>query len=88
MGGFFLRELFRAAARVVGAHEANENALKSLRPVFGMRLRNRFPHVRRRNGIAELGKLKLNVAVKKKLCRANPVRVALWTNGSHSSSSH
>jgi integrase len=86
----------------VATHEANQNALKSLKPVFGpmkltdidatqieVHLRRRLQQkkrVRRKAGIAELGTLKpttvhqefrvlrriLNVAVRKKLCSANP----------------
>ena len=99
---FFLENYSRPPIRAAGTHEANENALKSLRPVFGpmkmteidaiqieIHLRNRLKHrkqVRRRAGIAQLAVLKpttvhqefrvlrriFNVAVKKKLCPANP----------------
>ena len=99
---FFLENYSKPPIRAAGTHEANENALKSLGPVFGpmkmteidatqieIYLRNRLQHrkhVRRRKGIAELGLLKpttvhqefrilrriFSVAVKKKLCPANP----------------
>lgn len=99
---FFLENYSKPPIRATGTHEANENALKSLRPVFGamklteidatqieVHLRNRLQRrkrVRRRGGIAELGLLKpatvhqeyrilrriFSVAVKKKLCPANP----------------
>ncbi len=99
---FFLENYSKPPIRAASTHEANENALKSLRPVFGpmkmteidatqieIHLRNRLKHrkhVRRREGIAELGLLKpatvhqeyrilrriFSVAVKKKLCPANP----------------
>jgi hypothetical protein len=99
---FFLENYSKPPIRAAGTHEANENALKTLRPVFGpmkmtdidatqieIHLRNRLQHrkqVRRKEGIAELGKLKpatvhqeyrilrriFSVAVKKKLCPANP----------------
>ena len=98
---FFLENYSKPPIRA-GTHESNENALKSLLPVFGpmkmteieatqieIHLRNRLrqrKHVRRRDGIAELGLLKpatvhqefrilrriFSVAVKKKLCPANP----------------
>jgi integrase len=99
---FFLENYSKPPIRAASTHEANENALKSLRPVFGpmklieidpiqieIHLRNRLKHrkhVRRRDGIAELGLLKpatvhqefrilrriFSVAVKKKLCPVNP----------------
>jgi hypothetical protein len=99
---FFLENYSKPPIRAVGTHEANQNALKSLRPAFGamklmdidatqieIHLRNRLrqrKRVRRRGGIAELGLLKpatvhqeyrilrriFSVAVKKKLCPANP----------------
>src|SRR6202167_4376682 len=99
---FFLENYSKPPIRAASTHEANENALKSLRPVFGsmkmteidatqidIHLRNRLKHrkhVRRKEGIAELGLLKpatvhqefrilrriFSVAVKKKLCPANP----------------
>jgi hypothetical protein len=98
----FLENYSKPPIRALGTHEANENALKSLRPVFGpmklmeinamqieIHLRNRLKHrtqVRRREGIVELGLLKpatvhqefrilrriFSVAVRKKLCLANP----------------
>ena len=99
---FFLENYSKPPIRAAGTHEANENALKSLRPVFGamkmteidaiqieIHLRNRLKQrkqVRRRKGIVQLGLLKpttvhqefrilrriFSVAVKKKLCPANP----------------
>jgi integrase len=99
---FFLENYSKPPIRAAGTHEANENALKSLLPVFGstkmteidamqieIHLRNRLQHrkqVRRKEGVAQLGLLKattvhqefrvlrriFNVAVKKKLCPANP----------------
>lgn len=99
---FFLENYSKPPIRAAGTHEANENALKSLRPVFGamkltdidatqieVHLRNRLKQrkrVRRRGGMVQLGLLKpatvhqeyrilrriLSVAVKKKLCPANP----------------
>ena len=99
---FFLENYSKPPIRAAKTHEANENALKTLRPVFGpmklteidatqieIHLRNRLQHrkrVRRKEGIAELGLLKpttvhqefrvlrriFSVAVKKKLCPANP----------------
>jgi hypothetical protein len=103
---FFLENYSKPPIRAASTHEANENALKSLRPVFGpmkmteidatqieIHLRNRLKHrkhVRRKEGIAELGLLKpatvhrefrilrriVGVAVKKKLCPANPCAAA------------
>src|ERR1700693_1805051 len=71
---FFLENYSKPPIRAAGTHEANENALKSLRPVFGpmkmteidaiqieIHLRNRLKHrkqVRRREGIAQLAVLK------------------------------
>jgi integrase len=99
---FFLENYSKPPIRAEGTHEANENALKSLRPAFGVskigdidatqievHLRRRLQQkkrVRRKAGIAELGTVKpttvhqefrvlrriLNVAVRKKLCPANP----------------
>jgi integrase len=99
---FFLENYSKPPIRAAGTHEANENALKTLRPAFGpmkmteidamqieIHLRNRLHHrkqVRRKEGVAQLGLLKattvhqefrvlrriFNVAVKKKLCPANP----------------
>jgi integrase len=99
---FFLENYSKPPIRALKTHEANKSALKTLRPVFGMRkmieidathieshLRSRLQHrrqVRRREGIVELGTLKpatvhqefrvlrriFSVAVKKKLCPANP----------------
>jgi integrase len=99
---FFLENYSKPPIRAAGTHEANENALKTLRPVFGpmkmteigamqieIHLRSRLQHrkqVRRKEGVAQLGLLKattvhqefrvlrriFNVAVKKKLCPANP----------------
>ena len=100
--GFFLENYSKPPIRAKATHEANQNALKSLKPVFGqmkladidatdieVHLRRRLQqkkHVRRKAGIAELGTVKpttvhqefrvlrriLNVAVRKKLCPANP----------------
>jgi integrase len=99
---FFLEHYSKPPTRAPKTHEANESALKTLRPVFGLmrmteidatqiefHLRSRLQQrrrVRRRSGIAELGNLKpatvhqefrvlrriFSVAVKKKLCAANP----------------
>jgi integrase len=99
---FFLENYSKPPIRAEATHEANENALKSLRPVFGpikladidateieVHLRRRLQQkkkVRRKAGVAELGTVKpttvhqeyrvlrrmLNVAVRKKLCPANP----------------
>jgi integrase len=99
---FFLENYSKPPIRAEATHEANKNALKSLRPVFGpmkiadidatvieVHLRRRLQQkkrVRRKAGIAELGTVKattvhqeyrvlrriLNVAVRKKLCPANP----------------
>jgi integrase len=99
---FFLENYSKPPIREAATHAANENALKSLRPVFGstkladvdameieVHLRRRLgqkKRVRRRAGVAELGTAKpatvhqefrvlrriFNVAVKKKLCPANP----------------
>ena len=99
---FFLENHSKPPIRAQATHEANENALKSLRPVFGPikladsdatdieeHLRRRLQQkkkVRRKAGVAELGTVKpttvhqeyrvlrriLNVAVRKKLCPANP----------------
>ena len=99
---FFLENYSKPPIRAKGTHEANQTALKSLRPVFGpmkladidatdieVHLRRRLQQkkrVRRKAGVAELGTLKattvhqefrvlrriLNVAVRKKLCPANP----------------
>jgi integrase len=99
---FFLENYSKPPIRAAGTHEANKNALKTLRPAFGpmkmteidamqieIHLRNRLQHrkkVRRKEGVAQLGLLKattvhqefrvlrriFNVAVKKKLCPANP----------------
>src|ERR1017187_3777293 len=99
---FFLENYSKPPIRAEATHEANENALKSLRPVFGpikladidateieVHLRHRLQQkkkVRRKAGVAELGTVKpttvhqeyrvlrriLNVAVRKKLCPANP----------------
>jgi hypothetical protein len=68
MGGFFLENYSKAPISAAGIHQANENALKSLRPVSGpmkmteidatqieIHLRNRLKHrkhVCRREGIA------------------------------------
>ena len=99
---FFLEHYSKPPIRAAKTHEANESALKTLRPVFGLmkmteidatqiefHLRRRLQHrrrVRRKAGIVELGTLKpatvhqefrvlrriFSVAVKKKLCPANP----------------
>ena len=99
---FFIENYSKPPIRAIKTHEVNENALKSLRPVFGSmklteldatgiesHIRNRLKQrkrVRRKSGVAELGLLKpstvhqefrvlrriLSVAVKKKLCPANP----------------
>ncbi len=99
---FFLANYSQPPIRAEKTHEANECALKSLRPVFGpmkiteigaeqieLHLRQRLQQhkrVRRRSGVVELGLLKpttvhqelrvlrriYSVAVKKKLCPANP----------------
>ena len=99
---FFLANYSKPPIRAAKTHEANECALKSMRPVFGpmkiteigatqieIHLRQRLQahkRVRRRSGIVELGLLKpttvhqelrvlrriFSVAVKKKLCPANP----------------
>jgi integrase len=99
---FFLENYSKPPIRAEGTHEANKNALKTLRPVFGkfklvdidatqieVHLRQRLQQkkrVRRLGGVAELGTVKpttvhqefrvlrriLNVAVRKKLCPANP----------------
>jgi len=71
---FFLMHYSKPPIRAAKTHGANENALKTLRPVFGtsklaevdatlieMHLRNRLQqkrHVRRKGGIVELGTLK------------------------------
>jgi integrase len=71
---FFLENYSKPPIRALGTHEANENALKSLLPVFGsmkmteidamqieIHLRNRLQHrkkVRRKDGVAPLGLLK------------------------------
>jgi integrase len=98
----FLENYSRPPMRAAKTHEANQSALKTLRPVFGtikladidateieVHLRQRLKqkkHVRRIAGVVELGTLKpttvhqefrvlrriLSVAVKKKLCPANP----------------
>jgi integrase len=99
---FFLENYSKPPIRAEATHEANKNALKTLRPVFGpikladidateieVHLRRRLQQkkrVRRKAGVAELGTVKpttvhqeyrvlrrmLNVAVRKKLCPANP----------------
>jgi integrase len=99
---FFLEHYSKPPIRAAKTHEANESALKTLKPVFGpmkmteidatqieFHLRSRLQHrrrVRRKAGIVELGTLKpatvhqefrvlrriFSVAVKKKLCPANP----------------
>ena len=99
---FFLEHYSRPPIRAAKTHEANEGALKTLKPVFGamkmaeidatqieFHLRSRLRQrrrVRRKSGIVELGTLKpatvhqefrvlrriFSVAVKKKLCPANP----------------
>jgi len=99
---FFLANYSKPPIRAPKTHEANECALKSLRPVFGpmkmteisptqieVHLRQRLEshkRVRRKSGIVEAGLLKpatvhqefrvlrhvFSVAVKKKLCPANP----------------
>ena len=99
---FFLEHYSKPPIRAAKTHEANEGALKTLKPVFGamkmaeidatqieFHLRSRLRQrrrVRRKSGIVELGTLKpatvhqefrvlrriFSVAVKKKLCPANP----------------
>ena len=99
---FFLEHYSKPPIRAAKTHEANESALKTLKPAFGLmkmteidatqiefHLRSRLQHrrrVRRKAGIIELGTLKpatvhqefrvlrriFSVAVKKKLCPANP----------------
>ena len=99
---FFLEHYSKPPIRAAKTHEANECALKTLKPAFGpmkmteidatqieFHLRSRLQHrrrVRRKAGIIELGTLKpatvhqefrvlrriFSVAVKKKLCPANP----------------
>jgi integrase len=99
---FFVENYSKPPIRAIKTHEVNENALKTLRPVFGSlklteidatgienHIRNRLnqrKRVRRKSGVVELGLLKpatvhqefrvfrriLSVAVKKKLCPANP----------------
>lgn len=99
---FFLEHYSKPPIRAAKTHEANESALKTLKPAFGpmkmteidatqieFHLRSRLQHrrrVRRKAGIIELGTLKpatvhqefrvlrriFSVAVKKKLCPANP----------------
>lgn len=99
---FFLEHYSKPPIRAAKTHEANESALKTLKPAFGpmkmteidatqieFHLRSRLQHrrrVRRKAGIVELGTLKpatvhqefrvlrriFSVAVKKKLCPANP----------------
>ena len=99
---FFVENYSKPPIRAEKTHEVNDNALKTLRPVFGpmklveidatgieAHLRNRLKQrrrVRRKSGVIELGLLKpatvhqefrvlrriLSVAVKKKLCPANP----------------
>jgi integrase len=99
---FFLENYSKPPIRAEATHEANKNALKTLRPVFGpikladidateieVHLRRRLQQkkrVRRKAGVGELGTVKpttvhqeyrvlrrmLNVAVRKKLCPANP----------------
>ena len=99
---FFLEHYSKPPIRAAKTHEANESALKTLKPTFGpmkmtqidatqieFHLRSRLQHrrrVRRKAGIIELGTLKpatvhqefrvlrriFSVAVKKKLCPANP----------------
>ena len=99
---FFLEHYSKPPIRAAKTHEANESALKTLKPAFGLmkmteidatqiefHLRSRLQHrrrVRRKAGIVELGTLKpatvhqefrvlrriFSVAVKKKLCPANP----------------
>jgi len=99
---FFLEQYSKPPIRAAKTHEANESALKTLKPVFGpmkmteidanqieFHLRSRLQQrrrVRRKDGIVELGTLKpttvhqefrvlrriFSVAVKKKLCPANP----------------
>jgi integrase len=71
---FFLANYSKPPIRAMNTHEANENALKTLRPVFGtsklldidaaqieIHLRSRLQqkrHVRRKAGVFELGTLK------------------------------
>lgn len=99
---FFLEHYSKPPIRAAKTHEANQAALKTLRPVFGpmkiteidateieLHLRSRLQQrrrVRRKAGVVELGTLKpttvhqefrvlrriFSVAVKKKLCPANP----------------
>ena len=99
---FFLENYSKPPIRAEKTHEANESALKNLRPMFGsaklpeidatqieVHLRQRLQakkKVRRKAGITELGTVKpttvhqefrvlqriFSVAVKKKLCLANP----------------
>ena len=99
---FFVENYSKPPIRAEKTHEVNDNALKTLRPVFGpmklaeidatgieAHLRNRLKQrrrVRRKSGVIELGLLKpatvhqefrvlrriFSVAVKKKLCPANP----------------
>ena len=99
---FFVEHYSKPPIRAEKTHEVNNNALKTLRPVFGPmklaeidatgiegHLRNRLKQrrrVRRKSGTIELGLLKpatvhqefrvlrriFSVAVKKKLCPANP----------------
>jgi len=99
---FFTENYSKPPIRAIKTHEVNENALKTLRPMFGsmklteidatgieIHIRNRLKQrkrVRRKSGVVELGLLKpatvhqefrvlrriLSVAVKKKLCPANP----------------
>ncbi len=99
---FFLEHYSKPPIRAAKTHEANESALKTLKPTFGpmkmteidatqieFHLRSRLQHrrrLRRKAGIIELGTLKpatvhqefrvlrriFSVAVKKKLCPANP----------------
>ncbi len=99
---FFVENYSKPPIRAEKTHEVNDNALKTLRPVFGtmkmteidaagieVHLRNRLKQrkrVRRKSGTVELGLLKpatvhqefrvlrriFSVAVKKKLCPANP----------------
>ena len=99
---FILEHYSKPPIRAAKTHEANESALKTLKPAFGpmkmtqidatqieFHLRSRLQHrrrVHRKTGIIELGTLKpatvhqefrvlrriVSVAVKKKLCPANP----------------
>jgi integrase len=99
---FFLDNYSKPPIRAAATHIANKAALRTLRPVFGSlklvdidaslieaHLRNRLGQrriVHRKDGVAELGKLKpttvhqefrvlrrvFSVAVKKKMCPLNP----------------